>query len=115
MLRDAHGEEWWWKGVPSDVRKKYGERVQETRLEEERKLPELYFIDFYDYGKIIEANKRIFSSYMKSPKEWKRRLDDLEPIRNAIMHCRGQYLSEERISRLKESCFELQKLVQKVN
>jgi len=114
VLRDAHGEEWWWEGVPSDVRKKYGERVQETRLEEERKLPELYFIDFYDYGKIIEANKRIFSSYMKSPKEWKRRLDDLEPIRNAIMHCRGQYLSEERISRLKESCFELQKLVQKV-
>jgi len=97
------------------VRKKYGERVQETRLEEERKLPELYFIDFYDYGKIIEANKRIFSSYMKSPKEWKSRLDDFEPIRNAIMHCRGQYLSEERISRLKESCFELQKLVQKVN
>jgi len=41
-------------------------------------------------------------------------LDDLEPIRNAIMHCRGQYLAEERISRLKESCFELQKLVQKV-
>ena len=70
VLRDAHGEEWWWEGVPSDVRKKYGERVQETRLEEERKLPELYFIDFYDYGKIIEANKRIFSSYMKSPKEW---------------------------------------------
>ena len=78
----------------------------------------MYFIDFYfyDYGKIIEAkaNKGFFSSYMKSPKEWKRRLDDLETIRNAIMHCRCQYLAEERISRLKESCFELQKLVQKV-
>jgi len=61
-----------------------------------------------------KANKGIFRSYMKSPKEWKRRLDDLEPIRNAIMHCRGQYLAEERISRPKESCFELQKLVQKV-
>ena len=108
VLRDAHGEEWWWEGVPSDVRKKYGERVQETRLEtrleEERKLPELYFIDFYFM--IMERLSRL--------KEWKRRLDDLEPIRNAIMHCRGQYLSEERISRLKESCFELQKLVQKV-
>jgi len=53
VLRDAHGEEWWWKGVPSDVRKKYGERVQETRLEEERKLPELYFIDFHDYSSLI--------------------------------------------------------------
>jgi len=53
VLRDAHGEEWWWKGVPVDVSKKYGERVQETRLEEERKLPELYFIDFYFYVSLI--------------------------------------------------------------
>ncbi len=117
VLSNVYGEDWWWDGVPSDVRKKYGERVQETRLKEERKLPELYFIDFYDYGKIIEAktNKEVFSSYMENPKEWKRRLDDLEPIRNSIMHCRGQYLSEKRISRLKESCVELQKLVEKVN
>lgn len=55
VFRDAYGEEWWWEGVPSDVRNKYGERVQETRLKEERRLAELYFIDFYDYGKIIEA------------------------------------------------------------
>jgi tetratricopeptide (TPR) repeat protein len=117
VLRDAYGEEWWWEGVPSDVRKKYGERVQETRLKEERILAELYFIDFYDYGKIIEAktNKGVFSSYMGNLKEWKKRLDDLEPIRNAIMHCRGQYLSEETISKLKESCIELQKLLKKVN
>lgn len=117
ILNNEYGEEWWWEGVPSDVRKKYGERVQETRLKDERKLPELYFIDFYDYGKIIEAkpNKRAFSSYMANPKEWKKRLDDLEPIRNAIMHCRSQYLAEETISRLKESCVELQKLVEIVN
>ena len=117
ILNNEYREEWWWEGVPSDVRKKYGERVQETRLKEERKLPELYFIDFYDYGKIIEAkaNKRVFSSYMGNPKEWKKSLDDLEPIRNTIMHCRGQYISKERISRLKESCAELQKVMEKVN
>ncbi len=118
-MNNEYGEEWWWEGVPSDVREKYGERVQETRLKEERKLPELYFIDFYDYGKIIEAkpNKRVFRSYMGNPKEWKKRLDDLEPIRNTItiMHCRSQYLAEETISRLKESCVELQKLVEIVN
>jgi len=34
VLRDAHGEEWWWEGVPIDVRKKYGERVQESTLKE---------------------------------------------------------------------------------
>ena len=112
VLSNEYGEEWWWEGVPSSVRVKYGERIQETRLKEERKLPELYFIDFYDYGKIIKANKGVFSSYMENPKEWKKRLEDLEPIRNTIMHCRGQYLSKETISRLKESCDELQKLVE---
>jgi len=34
VLRDAYREEWWWKGVPVDVRKKYGERVQESPLKE---------------------------------------------------------------------------------
>ncbi|MBA5942067.1 MAG: hypothetical protein H0M93_01870, partial [Methanophagales archaeon] len=53
------------------------------------------------------------SGFMENPKEWKRRLGELEPIRNAIMHCRGQYLSEERISLLKESCIELQKIIEK--
>lgn len=115
VLMDAYGPEWWWEGVPGDVRKKYGERVQETRLKEERRLAELYFIDFYDYGTIIETrtNRGIFSGFMENPKEWKRRLGELEPIRNAIMHCRGQYLSEERISLLKESCIELQKIIEK--
>ncbi len=115
MLSREYGEEWWWEGVPSDVRKKYGERVQETRLKEERELPELYFIDFYHYAEIIDKNKKIFTPFMKHPKEWIERLHELESIRNSIMHCRGQYLAEERFSRLKESCIELQKLVQKVN
>ena len=34
---------------------------------------------------------------------------------HAIMHCRGQYLSEETLPKLKESCAELQKLMEKVN
>lgn len=114
LLSNMYGEEWWWDGVPSDVRVKYGERVQETRLKEERELPQLYFIDFYDYAKIIKKNKENFSFLMKKSKEWIERLNELEPIRNAIMHCRGQYLSTERISRLKESCIELQKLIEKV-
>ena len=99
VLSREYGEEWWWEGVPDNVREKYGIRSQ---------------TDFYDYGKIIEANKRIFSFYTDNPKEWKKRLDDLEPIRNAIMHCRSQYLSKETLSKLEESCVELQKLVQRV-
>ena len=100
VLSREYGEEWWWEGVPDNVREKYGIRSQTTRFKEESELPELYFIDFYDYGKIIEANKRIFSFYTDNPKEWKKRLDDLEPIRNAIMHCRSQYLSKETLSKL---------------
>ncbi|MDI6810181.1 MAG: reverse transcriptase-like protein [archaeon] len=115
VLEKKYGEEWWWEGVPDSVREKYGIRSQTTRLKEERDLSQLYFIDFYDYGKIIEANKGLLSPYLKNLKEWEERLDDLEPIRNAIMHCRAQYLSEETISKLKESCIELQKLMEKMN
>ena len=64
VLSREYGEEWWWEGVPDKVREKYGRRSQTTRFKEERELPELYFIDFYDYGEIIEGNKRVFSFYM---------------------------------------------------
>jgi len=74
----------------------------------------LYFLDFDHYKKNINKKKKISDPVIQDLGGWGKRMDDLESIRNAIMHCRGQYLSSERISRLKESCIELQKLVQKV-
>ena len=80
-------------------------------------VEEIEFIDFYDYADIIYYNRKIFEPIMRNMsnlKKWVGKVKSLDPIRNSIMHCRGQYLSAERISRLKESCTELQKLIEKV-
>ena len=116
VLSRKYGEEWWWEGVDINTRKECAERKQEAQLKEERKLSELLFIDVHTSAEIIEKKKKIFTPILGKTEidELINRLKKLIPIRNAIMHCKGQYLSEERISRLKESCIELQKLVQKV-
>ncbi|MCG2735683.1 MAG: hypothetical protein L6282_04745 [Candidatus Methanoperedenaceae archaeon] len=110
ILEKEHMEKWWRKGVPSDVRKKCASRMEEC-LEEERDIPKLYFADFYDYAKILSDNKPLFNPYLKNIKEWGGILNKLEKIRNEIMHSRGQYLSKERRSNLKEWCNELQKII----
>ena len=116
VLSRKYGEEWWWEGVDINTRKECAERKQEAQLKEERKLSELLFIDFHTYAEIIEKKKKIFTPILGKTEidELINRLKKLIPIRNAIMHCKGQYLSEETISRLKESCTELQKLIEKV-
>ena len=116
VLSRKYREEWWWEGVDINTRKKCAERKQEAQLKEERKLSELLFIDFHTYAEIIEKKKKIFTPIIGKTgiDELINRLKKLIPIRNAIMHCRGQYLSKETLSKLEESCVELQKLVQKV-
>lgn len=116
VLSSEYGEEWWWEGVPLNIRKECVERIQETQLKEESKLSELHFIDFHAYAEIIEKKKKLFNFLIGKTEtdEWVKRLKKLTPIRNSIMHCRGQYLSEETISKLKESCTGLQKLIEKV-
>jgi len=66
--------------------------------------------------KIIKKKNVIFSSFIgkTETEDLVKKLKNLIPIRNAIMHSKGQYLSAETISRLKESCFELQKIIVKV-
>ena len=112
VLEVEYKEDWWWEGIPGDVKTEYGKRSQKC-LKEERNLPQLYFLDFDHYKKTIHKNQKIFSPVLQDLKEWGTRIEALESIRNSIMHCRGQYLSDERVSRLKESCAELQKIVEK--
>lgn len=66
--------------------------------------------------KIIKKKKIIFGPFIgkAETEDLVKKLKNLIPIRNAIMHSKGQYLSEETISRLKESCFELQEIIEKV-
>jgi len=86
LLEENYGEGWWRKGVPKKVRAKCASRREEG-LDEEKEADLLLFADFYDYKVIIESNKPIFSNYIDT-KEWCSRLQDMEPIRNAIAHNR---------------------------
>lgn len=66
VLSNEYGVDWWWEGIPGDAREEYGKRSQKC-LKEERSLPQLYFLDFDHYKKIIHKNKKNFQSgYAKS-------------------------------------------------
>ncbi|MCG2717567.1 MAG: tetratricopeptide repeat protein [Nanoarchaeota archaeon] len=112
ILEKEYGEEWWDESVPLKVRKKCVGRKEEAQ-KEEKKTPKLYFADFYDYAEIISntGNKGIFNPYFKDIKKWRHALNELEVIRNGVMHSRGQYLSKERNLKLKEWCYDLQNII----
>ncbi len=86
LLEENYGDGWWRKGVPKKVRAKCASRREEG-LDEEKEADLLLFADFYDYKIIIESNKTIFASYIDT-KEWCSKLQEMEPIRNAIAHNR---------------------------
>lgn len=109
LLETHHGEDWWRAGIPPKVRAKCASRREEA-LDEEREIDLLLFADFYDYRIIIESNKSIFTSYIDT-KEWCQRLDDMEPIRNAIAHNRPLRNAPVRVSAYHTS---FQKIIEKV-
>ncbi len=109
LLETNYGEEWWRQGVPSKVRAKCASRREEG-LDEEKEADLLSFADFYDYRIIIETNKDIFASYINT-KEWCSKLNDMEPIRNAIAHNRP--LTNAPI-RVREYHLGFQKIMEKV-
>tara|TARA_Y100000310_G_C20661528_1_gene805063 strand:+ start:1013 stop:1753 length:741 start_codon:yes stop_codon:yes gene_type:complete len=109
LLEDNYGGSWWRNGVPQKVRAKCASRREEG-LEEEKEVDLLLFADFYDYRIIIESNKRIFSDYFDT-KEWCSKLQEMEPIRNAIAHNRP--LTNAPI-RVRDYHFSFQKVIDKV-
>src|SRR3989344_9429549 len=109
LLETNYGEDWWRQGIPPKVRAKCAFRREEA-LDEEREADLLLFADFYDYKIIIEANKTIFASYIDI-KEWCQKLNDMEPIRNAIAHNRPLQNAPVRVSDYHVS---FQKIIEKV-
>ena len=103
------GMDWWREGVPQKVRAKCASRREEG-LEEEKEADLLLFADFYDYKIILEANKQIFSDYI-DVREWCDKLQEMEPIRNAIAHNRP--LTSAPI-RVRDYHFSFQKIIDKV-
>ncbi len=109
LLEINYGKEWWRKGVPQKIRSKCASRKEEG-LEEEKETDLLMFADFYDYRIIIESNRSIFSNYFDI-KEWCAKLQEMEPIRNAIAHNRP--LTNAPI-RVRDYYFSFQKVIEKV-
>jgi len=109
LLEANYGSHWWRKGVPKKVRAKCAARREEG-LEEEREVDLLLFADFYDYRTVIENNRNIFSQYIDI-REWCNKLNEMEPIRNAIAHNRP--LSSAPV-RVKEYSTSFQKIIDKV-
>lgn len=80
-------------------------------LEEEKNLQPIYFLEFYDYGNIIDKNKEIFQDLLGNPERWANALrKELARIRNAIRHSRGGYLSDRSLSNLMAWCEKLQEI-----
>jgi len=79
-------------------------------LDEEKEVDLLLFADFYDYRVIIEANKTIFSDYIDT-KEWCSKLQDMEPIRNAIAHNRPL---EQAPVRVRDYHLTFEKIIDKI-
>ncbi len=86
VLKENLGDDWWRKGIPAKLRAKCAARREEG-LDEEMDAELLLFADFYDYKGILEYNKKIFASCL-NVKEWCKKLQEVEPIRNAIAHNR---------------------------
>ena len=109
LLEINYGISWWREGVPQKVRAKCASRREEG-LDEEKEVDLLLFSDFYDYRIIIENNKQIFSDYIDT-KEWCSKLQEMEPIRNAIAHNRPLTNAPVRV---KEYNTVFQKIIEKV-
>ncbi|MBD3252520.1 hypothetical protein GF386_02210 [Candidatus Pacearchaeota archaeon] len=109
LLESNYGEDWWRKGVPSKIRASCAARREEA-LDEEKSSDLLLFADFHNYKIIIESNKNLFSSYIDI-KEWGKKLNEMEPIRNAIAHNRPLSVAPVRV---KEYSLTFQKIIDKV-
>lgn len=80
-----------WKKKRIIERKKYEDRIPETRI--------LYYSDFYDLKKIITKNWEKFQPIFKDKKRFETYFSDMEKFRNTISH--GRELTTGQLSLMK--------------
>jgi len=94
-------EQWWKTRVPPDVRG----QAEERKAEEEQKLKPtinlhpLWYVDFYDYVKIITRKDNwndIFKEIFVNKDEFKVTIMKLAPLRNKIAHMRPLSIREKK-------------------
>jgi hypothetical protein len=88
VLQSAYGDDWWRKGIPSDVRK----GCQNRREDDEDPVPDPYqYTNFIDIKAIIDKQWAIFSAALPNDlaanrPEMLSKLQRVNGIRNRVMH-----------------------------
>ena len=99
-----NGEEWWYKGVPKNVRKKVDDRINETDGQEGTREQNF---DLIHYREIVQHQWELFEKvfgYGTGSKDkrtvW---IYDVSQMRNAVKHpSRREFLSPDKLSKLQE-------------
>jgi hypothetical protein len=100
-LRKFFGDDWWAKGVPLKTRLK----CVATREEEDCVLPSESYLYLMSYKEVIKQNWELFGSAMERASGEKGKdkatgwMNDLNPIRNAVMHPGKREITSEDLDR----------------
>ncbi len=90
-LGELHGEDWWKRCVPEDVRRDCEWRKLEREKPSDVVLHPIYYANVYDYGKIITRNdnwRDVFSLVFGNKKEFEVCIQWVGDGRNPIAHTR---------------------------
>jgi hypothetical protein len=99
-LQEAHGDQWWSKGVPEPVRIN-AEKNQKKELATgitPRSEELIDYSNFGELGEIIKFNWNIFGDMFRDVRGLERVLASLNTLRAPIAHCKA--LAEDEVLRL---------------
>lgn len=99
-LSEEHGENWWEKSVPENVRKNAQlNRSREIAAGVTPRSDELIdYSNFGELGEIIKSNWQIFGEMFRDIRAVERILANLNTLRAPIAHCKA--LAEDEVLRL---------------
>jgi len=94
-------EKWWRQRIPGDVWSAAEERKrdEEKRLMHSIDLHPLWYVDFYDYVKIIVRKnnwEEVFKAVFINKEGFKTSMEKLVPIRNKVAHMRPLSIREKK-------------------
>jgi hypothetical protein len=96
--------QWWFNGVPQKVRKRVDDKINESDGQAGEREQNFELIHYRD---IITANWNLFEDLLAQGKGSKDKrtswIYEINVMRNSVMHpSRREYLSDEKLNRLKE-------------
>ena len=105
-LENKIGKNWWSDGIPDETKDTSREKMNDAGKDfeaDKSMLREIDFLDFSDYEKIFQQDRRLILEEFFNNNEVKRggmisKLSELRPLRNKIMH--RQPLDDNEYSKL---------------